>query len=109
MTFPLLLATAVLGVPVHCLPAANISGPVAGFYQPRPVQAILISERYCADVRRGTRAGAWILAHELGHAWQDANRLPLDEGQADRLAAGWWRWVQRLLGGRPEWVVRLAP
>jgi hypothetical protein len=94
-------ASLAVGMPVTCEPAQN---DVAGLYFPRVLGGprIAIVEPWCDDVRRGTRAGAWVLAHEMGHGWQEAMGLPFDEGQADGLADRWWRVLQRLLGGRPQ-------
>lgn len=95
---PLLLATLAVGIPVSCQPPAGI----AGQYLPRSYggPAIVIHEPYCGEVRDGTVGGAVLLAHELGHAYQDARGLRFDEGQADRLAGRWWPALWRRLGGR---------
>lgn len=79
---------------------------VAAIYHPGEFRTSVYGP-WCAEVRDGTPMGARVLAHELAHAYQDAMGLPFDEGQADRLAAQWWRSLQRALGGRPS--VRLAP
>jgi hypothetical protein len=94
-------ASLAVGMPVTCEPAQP---GVAGLYYPRVLGGprIVVVEPWCGDVRRGTRVGAWVLAHEAGHAWQEAMGLPFDEGQADGLADRWWRVLQRLLGGRPQ-------
>lgn len=96
---PLLLATLAVGIPVSCQPPAGI----AGQYLPRSHggPAIVIHEPYCGEVRDGTVGGAVLLAHELGHAYQDALGVPFDEAEADVLARSWWLRLQRLLGGRP--------
>lgn len=96
-------ASLALGMPTSCVAADR---EAAAFYQ-GGLFAVSVLEPYCREVRDGTEWGAWILAHELGHAYQDALGLPFDEGQADRLADSWWRSVWRLLGGRSS--VRLGP
>jgi hypothetical protein len=86
-----------VGMPVSCIPAVD---GIAAQYSPREFR-VEVTAPYCTDVRRGTDMGAWLLGHELGHAWQDAMHLPFDEDQADRLANGWAPALQRALGGRP--------
>lgn len=95
----LLLASLAVALPVTCQP----SGVMAGYYLPVADGGprIVIMESWCDDVETGSPEGALLLAHELGHAYQDAHRLPFDEQQADVLAERWWPGLLRLLGGRP--------
>lgn len=95
----LLLASLAIAMPVSCQSA----GEMAGYYLPRSSggPAVVIVEPWCDDVETGSPVGALLLGHELGHAYQDAHRLPFDEREADRLAWRWLPWLQRLLGGRP--------
>lgn len=114
MTFALILTALNLGLPVRCY--SEPIGPVA-YYHPAGWDSepayIALSPAACAEVRRASYRGAFILAHELAHRWQDVFGRPFDEAEADRIgnaAAGrWQRRLARLFGVRIEPVVRLAP
>ena len=47
----------------------------------------------CKNV--ATPSGAWVLAHELGHRWQQQQGLPYDEKQADKIGDRDWRAVYK--------------
>lgn len=103
----LALASLALAMPVTCAPA----GDHGAHYVPRDQggPAIVVLEPYCDEVRQGTPTGAWLLGHELGHAWQDALRRPFDEREADTLGNRWQHdlWVR--LGAHRAPAVRLGP
>lgn len=54
----------------------------------RQIDGRFLSQRNLIWLRRRPAACDidFLLAHELAHAWQQANGLPFDEDQADRMA-----------------------
>jgi hypothetical protein len=92
------------GVPVNCYSAERVTF-TSGWYAPAEYEAfylpragggplIGIREPACRSVQHGSRRGAWLLAHELRHFWQDTHGLPFDEQDANEAAHSSWRHVQ---------------
>jgi Zn-dependent peptidase ImmA (M78 family) len=73
---------------LNTIPAA------VAYYKPEDA-SIHLGPRYCKQL--ATPTGAWVLAHELGHHWQQSQGLPFDEKQANRLAdRNWSRTLERI-------------
>jgi hypothetical protein len=116
--FVIILAALQLAVPVRCYQTEQAYAMPATDAYYSTDRYIALAPDTCKQVRRPTLYGAFVLAHELAHLWQDQSGRSFNEREADRI--GWWAapgLLRRLVAvtGRaaatllPDKPVRLAP
>jgi Zn-dependent peptidase ImmA (M78 family) len=109
----------VFGVQVYChsnqaewqahLKQENVPATATAYYYPVR-KDIILGPLACNNI--GTQFGAWVMAHELAHVWQEEQGRTFDEPEADRIANRTWSKVRaRICKARAcvGQMVRIAP